>query len=192
MSNFIYSETSHTNHLYRSTTSLYRPAFYITEIKSTVSFLCCGKIDKSTTSINGPHEFTTLSGQFKQVLLYLYRIFSAPELHTHTHTHTHISFSVLSRPLPILFYLIKPNITQSTVIICMFLMLLFLLLINILPLMLFMILMLLIVGQKGASVGGVITRENRDLYITEPLCCGHLTELAILLTILGFSILWLN
>ena len=65
----IYSETSHTDHLYRSTTCLYRPAFRITEIKSAVSFLCRGKFYKSTTSLNGPHEFTTASDRFREVLL---------------------------------------------------------------------------------------------------------------------------
>ena len=67
----IYSETSHTDHLHRSTTSLYRPAFHVTEIKSTVSFLSCGKFDKSATSLHGPHEFTAVSGRFREVLLYM-------------------------------------------------------------------------------------------------------------------------
>ena len=59
-----YSKTSQTDCLYRSTPSLYQPAFHITEIKS------CGKFYKSTTSLNGPHEFTTVSGRFREVLLY--------------------------------------------------------------------------------------------------------------------------
>ena len=33
--------------------------------------LCCGKFYKSTTSINGPHEFTTMRGCFREVLLYM-------------------------------------------------------------------------------------------------------------------------
>ena len=66
------SETSHADHLYRSTTSLYQPAFHITEITSTVSFLCCGKLYKLTTSLNGPHMFSTVSGRFREVLLYIH------------------------------------------------------------------------------------------------------------------------
>ena len=66
----LYSETSHTDQIYRSTTSLHRPGFHITETKSTVSFLCCGRFSKSTTSLNGPCEFSTASGRLKEVLLY--------------------------------------------------------------------------------------------------------------------------
>ena len=65
-----YSETSHTDHLYKSTTSLYGLAFLATEIKSAVSFQCCGKFSKSTTSLNGPAEFTAVSGRLREVLLW--------------------------------------------------------------------------------------------------------------------------
>ena len=40
------SKTSFSDHLYGLTPSLYRPAFYKTEIKSTVSFLYLGKFCK--------------------------------------------------------------------------------------------------------------------------------------------------
>ena len=49
----MYSEASRTDYLYRSTTSLYGLAFLVTEIKGAVSFQCCGKFYKLTTSLNG-------------------------------------------------------------------------------------------------------------------------------------------
>ena len=55
----IYSETSHTDHLYTPSTSLYGLAFLVTEIEGGVSFQRCGKFYKSTTSLNGPDESTT-------------------------------------------------------------------------------------------------------------------------------------
>ena len=66
-----YSKTSHIEHLYRSTPSLYRPAFHITRMKSTVSFLYLWKFCKSTTSIKRPYEFIPVNGRFRVVLLYL-------------------------------------------------------------------------------------------------------------------------
>ena len=65
-----YSKTSHTNHLYRSTPSLYRPAFHNTKIKSTIYSQYFGKFCKWATSLNGPHEFTATGGRFREVLLY--------------------------------------------------------------------------------------------------------------------------
>ena len=65
-------KTSHTNHLYRSTPSLYRPAFHNSKIKSTEYSLYFGKSCNSTTSLNGPHEFTPAGGRFREFLLYYY------------------------------------------------------------------------------------------------------------------------
>ena len=62
-----YSETSQTDHPYRSTTSLYGPVFLVTEIKIAVSFQCFAKFYKSTTSLNGQGEFTTVSDGFREV-----------------------------------------------------------------------------------------------------------------------------
>ena len=61
---------SHTDHLYSSTTSLYRPAFNIKEIIRTIPCLCFGKFYKPATSLNGPHAFTPRNGRFREVLLY--------------------------------------------------------------------------------------------------------------------------
>ena len=66
-----YSETAQTDHLYRSTSSRYGLAFLVTEIKSAVSFPGCGKFYKSTTSLNGPDEFSPVSGRLTEVVLYL-------------------------------------------------------------------------------------------------------------------------
>ena len=54
-----------TDHLYRSTTSLYGLAFLVSEIKCAISFQRCGKFYKLTTSLNGPDEFTPVSGRFR-------------------------------------------------------------------------------------------------------------------------------
>ena len=40
-----------------------------TEIRSAVSFRCCGKFYKSTTSLNGPDEFIPVGGRLRAVLL---------------------------------------------------------------------------------------------------------------------------
>ena len=59
------------------TTSTYRPLpyidrlFYNTNIKSTIYSLYFGKFCKSTTSLNGPREFTHAGGRFTEVLLYI-------------------------------------------------------------------------------------------------------------------------
>ena len=66
------SKTSYTDHLYRSTTSLYRPAFNVTEIQSTVYTMYYGEFYKSTTSLNGPAEFTPANGRYREVLLYIF------------------------------------------------------------------------------------------------------------------------
>ena len=52
-----------------STASTDRAAFHNT--KSTVYSLYFGKFYKSTTSLNGPHEFTAAGGRFREVLLYI-------------------------------------------------------------------------------------------------------------------------
>ena len=79
-----YNKTSHTDHLYRSTSSLYRWAFQITEIKCTISFLYFGKICNLTTSINGPDKFTLLNSQTREVLLYMHIAMNRRE-------HVHVS-----------------------------------------------------------------------------------------------------
>ena len=66
----IHTEISRTDHLYRSTTSLCGLGFLVTEIESAVSFQCCGTFYKSTTSLNGPDEFTPMSDRLREVLLY--------------------------------------------------------------------------------------------------------------------------
>ena len=54
------------------TPSVYQPAFRVTENKSTMSFEYFAKFSKSTTSLNGPHQFSPAIGRFREVLLYFY------------------------------------------------------------------------------------------------------------------------
>ena len=83
-------KTSHTDHLYRSTSSLYRWAFHITEIKCTISFLYFGEICNLTTSINGPDKFTLLNSQTREVLLYMHIAMNRHE-HVYVVHFVHIS-----------------------------------------------------------------------------------------------------